>query len=186
MKRTVIGLVAAALVAVAVAATAQATIYEKYRYADEWSFATDECGFDIQVTGSASGTFVLREGKNKQEGVFPYVSQYKYSETWTNTHTGEWFAIHGNGVFNEVKATPLGDGTFLFQSVDAGQPFVVEDSDGKVVERNRGSVRGSFLFDPEDDDMPGGIYVEYFEPRINGPHPGLFKHPCEYAVELIS
>ena len=32
--------------------------------------------------------------------------------------------------------------------VESGQPFVVEDSDGNVVERNNGSVRGSFLFAP--------------------------------------
>lgn len=182
MKGIFTALVTVALLSVA--ASAQATVYEKFRFADEWSDTVD-CGFPVDVAGSATGTFVLREGKNKDEGVFPYTSQYRFSETWTNPQNGKWFVIRGNGVVNEVKATRVEGSIFLFQIVDAGQPFIVEDSDGNVVARNSGSVFGSFLFDTEGDDVPGGIYLEFFEPRISGPHPSLDKHPCDYAVELI-
>jgi hypothetical protein len=184
MRRIVIGLATAALLAVAVAASAQATVYEKFRFEDEWAF-TEDCGFAVDVAGSATGTFVLRAGKNKDEGVFPFTQQYRFSETWTNPANGEWFVIRGNGVVNEVKATRVEGSVFLFHIVDAGQPFVVEDSEGNVIERSRGSVRGTFLFDTEGDSVPGGIYLEFFEPRVSGPHPGLDKHPCDYAVELI-
>ena len=87
--------------------------------------------------------------------------------------------------FNEVKATHVGGNVFEFRSVEAGQPFVVQDSDGNVVARNRGSVRVTFVFDSEGDDEPGGIYLDDLDVRVAGPHPSLEKHPCEYASELI-
>ena len=184
MKRIVIGLVAAALLAVSIAVSAQATVYEKFRWEDEWSFPED-CGFPIQVTGSGSGVFVLREGKNKDDGVFPYLDRFKYHETWTNPTTGEWFVIRGNAIFNEVKATRVEGNVFEFRSVEAGQPFVVEDSDGNVVERNSGSVHVTFLFDNGGDDKPGGTYLDVIDVRVAGPHPSLEKDPCDYAAELI-
>jgi hypothetical protein len=185
MRRIPIGLAAVAVLAVAVAASAHAAVYEKYRFADEWSLTTEECGFPVEVAGSSTGTFVLREGKNKLDGVFPYLFQYKFSERWTNPETGEWFTVHGQGMFNEVKATHVGGSVFEFRIVDAGQPWVVEDSDGNVVERNRGSVHAVFLFDNGGDDEPGGDELTFEFIRVAGPHPGLERHPCEYAIELI-
>ncbi|MFO7590492.1 MAG: hypothetical protein R6X23_06290 [Acidimicrobiia bacterium] len=185
MKRIVIGLVAAALLAVSVAASAQATVRAMFFWEDEWSF-TEDCGFDVDVTGSAEGLLVLREGKNKIKGTFPVMNRFSYRETWRNPENGQWFVIRGQGLFIEVEATHVEGSIFEFRWVEAGQPFVVEDSDGKVVERNTGSVHATFLFDTEGDDIPGGIYLTDDDViRVAGPHPSLEKHPCEYAVELI-
>lgn len=184
MKRIVMGLVAAALLAASVAASAQATLYERFHWEDEWTFEED-CGFPVEVTGSAAGLFILREGKNKDDGVFAVMDRLTFSETWTNGHTGEWFVIRGQLLFKEVKATHVEGSIFEFRWVEAGQRFVVESSEGKVVERNTGSLRGAFLFDTEGDDEPGGIYGEELEFRIAGLHPGLDKHPCDYAADLI-
>ena len=184
MKRVVIGLVAMALLTVSAAASAQATILERFHFEDQWSFQED-CGFPVQVAGSGSGLFILREGKNKDDGVFPFMDRFTYRETWTNMETGEWFVIRGHQLVNEVKATHLGGTLFEFRLVEAGQPLVVEDSDGNVIERNRGSVRVTYLFDNGGDDAPGGLYLGDIDIRIAGPHPGRDKHPCEYAVELI-
>ena len=184
MKRIVIGLVAAVLLAVSIAASAQATVRDRLHYEDEWSFQED-CGFPVDVTGSASGLFILREGKNRDDGVFPFMDRLSYRETWTNQQTGDWFVIRGHLLFNEVKATHVAGNVFEFRSVEAGQPFVVEDSDGNVVERNRGSVRVTFLFDNGGDDEPGGLYLDVIDVRVAGPHPSLEKDPCDYAAELI-
>jgi hypothetical protein len=185
MKKIVLGLVSAALLAVSVVASAQATVREMLRVEDEWSFE-EYCGFPVDVTGSATALIIIREGKNKTKGTFPVVVRFAYSETWTNQETGEWFVIRGHGLFNEVEATHVEGSIFEFRFVDAGQPFVVEDSDGNVVERNSGSVHGTFLFDTGGDDEPGGDYLSDFEIfRVAGPHPSLDKHPCDYAVELI-
>jgi len=183
MKRIVSGLVATAVLTVSIAASAQATVRERLQYDDEWSFQED-CGFPVEVTGSGSGLFILREGKNRDEGVFPFMDRFSYRETWTNEQTGDWFVIRGQLLVNEVKATHLEGTLFEFRLVEAGQPFVVEDSDGNVVERNRGSVYVTYLFDNGGDDEPGGVHLGDIEVRVAGPHPGLEKHPCDYAVEL--
>ena len=128
--------------------------------------------------------FILREGKNKDEGAFPVLNQFTFRETWTNPATGEWFVIRGHMLFNEVEATHVEGSIFLFRFVEAGQPFVVEDSDGNVVERNSGSVHGTYLFDTRG--RPAWRRIDRRpRPRINGPHPSLDRHPCDYAVELI-
>jgi hypothetical protein len=184
MSRIVMGLIAVALLAASLVASAQATVRERLREVEEWSFEED-CGFPVEVTGSAKVLLILREGKNKDEGAFPVLNRFAFSETWTNPANGRWFVIRGHVLFNEVKATHVGGSVFEFRFVEAGQPFVVEDSDGNVVERNTGSLRGAFLFDTLGDGEPGGEYLADLELRINGPHPGLEKHPCDYAAELI-
>lgn len=184
MKRIVTGLVAAALVAASVAASAQATVRELFREDSAWSFMED-CGFPVQVTGSGTGLYIVREGKNKDAGAFPVLNRFSYSETWTNPATGQWFVVRGDGVFNEVEATHVEGSIFEFRFVQAGQPFVIEDSDGNVVERNTGALHVTYLFDTQGDDEPGGEWVADVDVWVAGPHPGIDKVPCDYAAELI-
>jgi hypothetical protein len=91
----------------------------------------------------------------------------------------------GKVLFNEVEATHVEGSIFEFRFVEAGQPFVVEDSDGNVVVRNNGSVHGTYLFDTQGDDQPGGEWIADLDFRVAGPHSSLDKDPCDYAVELI-
>lgn len=184
MRSAISGLVAAALLAALVSAPAQATVRERIHSQSEWSF-TEDCGFPVQVTGLGSELLIIREGENKDEGAFPVLVRFSYSETWTNLETGQWFVIRGHLLFNEVEATHVEGSIFEFRFVEAGQPFVVEDSDGNVVARNRGSIHGTYLFDTGGDDEPGGEWIADLDFRVAGPHPGLDKHPCAYAVELI-
>jgi hypothetical protein len=130
-------------------------------------------------------TVHLREGKNKDDGAFPVPNQFEFSETWTNVATGKWFVIRGHVLFNEVEATRVEGSIFEFRFVEAGHPFVVEDSEGTIVERNNGAVQGTYLFDTGGDDQPGGEFIADLDVRISGPHTGRDKHPCDYAVELI-
>ena len=184
MRNTITALVAAALLAALVAAPAPATVRERITYHDEWSFVED-CGFAVQVTGSGDGRSTIREGMNEDEGAFPVLDRFRFSETWTNLETGEWFVIRGKSIFNEVEATRVDGSIFEFRAIQSGQPFVVEDSDGSVVARNRGSVHIRYWFDTQGDDEPGGEWVADVDLRVAGPHPSLDLHPCEYAIELI-
>ena len=184
MRRTIAGLAATALLAGIVAAPAHSTVREKLRLQEEWSY-TEDCGFPVEVTGSRSDLFMIREGKNADAGAFPVLNRSTFSETWTNADTGEWFVIRGHVTFNEVNATRVDGAIFEFRAVEAGQPFVVEDSGGDVVARNRGSVHVTYLFDTQGDDEPGGEWVADVDFRIAGPHPSIFLDPCEYAAELI-
>ena len=184
MRRRITGLAAAALLAAAVVAPAQATVRERLSSHSEYSYVED-CGFPVQVTGSGDGRFTIREGKHEDAGAFPVLDRSSFSETWTNPETGEWFVIRGKSIFNEVEATRVDGSIFEFRVVEAGQPFVVEDSDGNVVARNSGSIHVSYLFDTQGDDEPGGEFVADVDEWVAGPHPSLGVHPCEYAVELI-
>jgi hypothetical protein len=184
MRSTITALVAAALLAALVAAPAQATVRERIIGDSEWAFVED-CGFPVEVTGSGSERVLIREGENKDEGAFPVLVRFRYREIWTNPATGEWFVVRGRLTFNEVGATRVEGSIFEFRTVEAGQPFVVEDSDGNVVARNRGSVHIRYLFDTQGDDEPGGEWVADVDEWIAGPHPGFDSHPCDYAVELI-
>ncbi|MDQ3987295.1 MAG: hypothetical protein M3280_12465 [Actinomycetota bacterium] len=168
-----------------VALPAGATVREKGRYSGVISFSYDDCGFPVEVSGEFSGHFRFREGKNRNKSAFFLMDNFSYSETHTNTDTGEWFLVRGNGVFNETKATRVEGTIFKFRSVEAGQPFVVEDSSGNVVLRDRGAIRRTILFDTEGDDEPGGTFLEFLDVDVSGPHPGFFADFCDIARDLI-
>ena len=185
-RRGVAGIVVVAASIMAFGATqALGTVIWSFHYANEpYTFAYDDCGFDVVVEGLSSGHLRLRDGKGKTETAFPVSDNYSYSETHTNPATGAYVTITGNGVFNEIKATHVEGTIFLFEAVDAGQPFRLYDSDGNLVARDRGSIRHRFLFDTEGDDVPGGIYLDAFPSEPHGPHPG-FENFCGLITPLI-
>ena len=125
-------------------------------------------------------------GKGDQASAFFTRDTFSYREVHTNLETGLSFVVRGHGVFNEVRATPLGGTLFAFEAVEAGQPFVIEDAEGNVVVRDRGALRHRIVFDTLGDDVPGGIVIEEFESSVHGPHPGFAEDfPfCEIAAEL--
>src|ERR687891_27785 len=115
------------------------------------------------------------------------VERGHYADTFAFSYDdcGEWFLVRGDGVFNETKATRIEGNIFEFVSVEAGQPFVVEDSDGNVIIRDRGVIRRRILFDTEGDDVPGGIDIEFLSAEVHGPHPGFFTDFCDIVNDLI-
>ena len=92
--------------------------------------------------------------------------------------------IVGNAVFNETKAIPLGGNRFEFTAVEAGRPFTLYDSAGRVVARDRGSIHHHAVFDTGGDDVIGATLVEELEPEVHGPHPG-FDDFCGLVGGLI-
>ena len=183
-KRRALLIAAAALLAACASVPAQATVRERFRLVEPIADSYD-CGFPVEVSGSISLLLVLREGKHEDAGTFPVLNHVRYRETHTNTDTGEWFTIEGNATFNEVEATRVEGSIFEFRFVEAGQPFVVKDADGNVVSRNRGAVKGSYLFDTLGDDEPGGEFVADVNVQVAGPHPDRETPLCEIASELI-
>ena len=87
---------------------------------------------------------LFRVGKGGQ--AFLVKDTYKYRDVLTNSETGEWFVIRGKAVFHEIKATQVSGDIYEFTAIEAGQPFVIEDSDGNVVVRDRGVIRRTALF----------------------------------------
>ena len=109
---------------------------------------------------TASGNLRTRAGKHDLDTAFFGLDNYEFTAKWTNTANGRFFTVWGNGVFRDVKATHVEGSIFRFTTVESGRPFNVVDASGRVVLRDRGSVRETYLFDTEGDDVPGGIFLE--------------------------
>ena len=175
---------AAAVVALAGAHSASATVVDAGTYNDSYSFTYNDCGYDVDVVGTSSGHFRVRAGKGKTASAFFVNDNYSYRETHTNPETGAFVTITANAVYNEIKATRVSGNVFEFEAVEAGQPFRVYDSAGRLVVRDRGSIHHHFLFDTLGDDVPGGEFVGDLEPEVHGPHPG-FDDFCGVLDPLI-
>ena len=146
-------------------------------------FTHDDCGFEVEVEGTVSGRFHTRVGKGETDTAFFGFDNYSFTETQTNPVNHRSLTITANVLWNETKATRVEGTVFEFWAVEAAQ-FRMYDSSGRLVARDRGSIRYHILFDTEGDDVPGGIVVEEFLPRVNGPHPG-FDDFCGLITPLI-
>ena len=171
----------AALLAMAV--SAQATVIEHEHYTDSGTDEFTECGFDIRVDFTASGNFRTRAGKHDLDTAFFGLDNYEFTAKWTNTANGRFLTVWGNGIVRDVKATHVEGSIFRFTTVESGRSFNVVDASGRVVLRDRGSVRETYLFDTEGDDAPGGIFLEQLSLRLSGPHPS-FVSPEEFCAGI--
>jgi hypothetical protein len=161
-----------------VAGPASATIIQRERYSNDYAFSFNDCGFWIDVTGHNEGLLQIRAGKGDDESAFFAHDNFEFSETWTRRDTGDFFTLGGNGLFQETQATHVSGTIFEFSSINAGQPFVVRDSDGNIAIRDRGVIREVILFDTLGDDVPGGTFIDQVSFSVSGPHPGLDADLC--------
>ncbi|TYL52769.1 hypothetical protein [Agromyces mariniharenae] len=99
--------------------------------------------------------------------------------------TGAFFVVWGKGLFKETTAVHVDGDIWEFTAQDTGRTFVVEDSDGNVVLRERGRVTLRVLFDTLGDGQPGGIVLEEEITGVFGPHPAIDTDFCEIATDLI-
>ncbi|HWH96105.1 MAG TPA: hypothetical protein VNT03_19740 [Baekduia sp.] len=173
-----------ALLGVAGAAPAGATVIEHERFSETDSFTDTECGFTLQVQSTASGQTLLRVDNGGQ--AFLQHTNVRFRDVATNPETGRSFVIRGHVLYNDVKATQISDTVYEFVAVEAGQPFVIEDAAGQVIVRDRGVIRHTFLFDTLGDSQPGGVFLVETDTAVHGPHPGFSPDfPfCEIAAEL--
>ena len=162
----------AAAVTVLGAGTASATVFERGTFTNQYAFSHDDCGFDVDVEGTSSGHFRVREGKGKTTTAFFELVNFAFTETQTNPANGKFVTVVANASFREIRAKRVEGTVFEFWAVEAGQ-FRTYDSDGRLVARDRGSVQFHSLFDTEGDDVPGGKLIEEFPPTVHGPHPGF-------------
>jgi hypothetical protein len=157
-----------------------ATILPNDRYADDYSFSFNDCGFWIDVTGHDEGVAHLRVGKGDKATAFFLHDNYSFNETWTRRDTGEFFTVSGNGLFHETKATHIEGTIYAFTGIESGHPFVVRDASGNVVVRDSGVIVQVIEFDTLGDNVPGGTFIRDVSFTVHGPHPGLDFDPCSF------
>jgi hypothetical protein len=175
----------AVVVALALGAgTAWATVIERGHYSGTEPFTDNGCGFTLNGVSTFHGQALLRVAKGGQ--AFLVKDTFFFRDVLTNPDTGKWFVIRGHGVFHEIKATLVSGTIYEFVAIEAGQPFVIEDSAGHVVVRDRGVIRHTYLFDTLGDSTPGGIFLGETGTIVHGPHPGFADDfPfCEIAADL--
>ena len=189
IRRTVVSVfgtaaVAAALLVLAIVGPAGATVIGHEHYSGDDTYSFDDCGFTINGVSHFEGVARLRVEKGGQ--AFLSSDNYSFRDVLTNADTGKWFVIRGNGIYHETTATLVSGNVYEFVAIESGQPFVMEDSSGNVVARDRGTIRQSFIFDTLGDGKPGGELIENTGLSVHGPHPGFADDfPfCELAAKL--
>lgn len=165
--------------------TASADVIIRATYSGTDSFSYSDCGYRVETDVVFSGRYQIRAGKNDDETAYFLTDNYSFRETHTNVETGERFLVRGNGVFRELRASRVEGNVFKFVTMSAGQPYVVEDGDGNVVLRDRGTVQFRLLFDTGGDQEPGGELIEFLGADVRGPHPGSGGDFCRIAGELV-
>ena len=178
IRRAIAALGVALLAMPFAAGSVGATVILRDHYSDDYAFSFNDCGYWIDVSGHDQGIAQLRVGKGTLATAFFLHDNYSFLETWTRRDTGEFFTVSGNGLFHETGATPVSGTIFEFTSINAGQPFVVRDSSGNLILRDRGVIRQVLQFDTLGDDVPGGEFIKDVSFVAHGPHPGLEFDAC--------
>lgn len=160
-------------------------VREHYSGVDTGTF--DDCGFTIAFETTFEGVFMLKEGRRGDPT--PYLfDNYNVTEVLTNVETGAWMTITHNGLYKDLQITHLEATTYQFVAMEAGQPFVVRDSEGNVVLRDRGLLQVTFQVDTlGDSDLENDVFIDgSFELlRDAGAHPGFYIDFCDIANDVI-
>jgi hypothetical protein len=139
-------------------AVASATVIERDHYSGTNTYTVTDCDFTLEGQSEFHGKALLRVVKPGE--AFLVRDKFWFRDVLTNPDTGKWFVIRGNGLYHEIKRTLVSGTIFQFVAIEAGQPLVIEDSSGRVVVRDRGVIRHTFLFDTLGDGEPGGDFIE--------------------------
>jgi hypothetical protein len=180
-----LALVPAAMLILVAPTAAQAAPVQHEHYSDSDSGTSEACGLTLTFEDTFSGQFLVREVKESGGQAFFAHDNYSFRSVQTNVANGKWLVIRGKGLFKEMTATNVEGNVWEFTAMDVGQPFVLEDSSGNVVLRDRGRITFRALFDTEGDGQPGGILLAEEVTGVHGPHPGLDNDLCPIVNELL-
>lgn len=165
--------------------SAGAEVLGPERFTEVDSFTYSDCGYPIRVDVEREGTISYRVGKHGDESVFFARGNVSFREVHTNELTGEHFVVSGHSSFRDLRATHVEGSVYEVVQQQTGQPFVVEDSSGDVVARDRGLLRFTIVVDTGGDDDPDSAFLDFLGFEVRGPHPGFENPFCAYAGDLV-
>ena len=173
--------VAGALMACGVP-SAQATVIDQGTFrGSELGVPDNICGIDVVRDSVFSGSFRIRAPRNGDGQAFLERFTLKATDTFTNPDNGQSFSFVTNETSNELSTSHVSGNVYEFTTIEAGQPFMIRDSDGNVVLRDRGNIRRTAVFDTLGDGQPGGIFLDETVVRVSGPHPAFFLTEDEFC-----
>jgi hypothetical protein len=175
-------LAVAALLAAGVT-SASGTVVSHDTFEDsELGLAQNICGIAVIRDSTFSGRVRIRVNKASGGEAFMSRLNFRYVDTYTNPLNEATMTFEGRLLESEIKATHVEGNVYSFTTIEAGQPFVVRDSSGNVVLRDRGLVRHRGLFDTLGDGTPGGVELDHEIIGASGPHPGLEQSEAEFCA----
>lgn len=152
-----------ALLAVTWATTSvTATIIDRETASDTYEFDAWDCGYRLHVTGTFTDQIQVRADQNPD--ILHFTTRHDFQETWT-ADDGRWFTVSGHNLFKDIRAKRV-EGT-LFEGLFniPGQPTVITDSSGKMVQHESGNVSFDYTI-----DFGNGAF-NLLSVKVAGPHP---------------
>lgn len=166
------------LLALAIAAPAQAAPLVREHYSGTDSFDFDDCGFVIHGDVTFQGVFMLK--KPRADGAPPYLfDNYEVHETLTAN--GRTLTIDHQGLYKDVRITHVEGTVYQFVAIEVGRPFVARDGDGNILFHDRGLLKATFQVDTlGDTDLDNDVFIEgSWELLMDaGSHPAFYIDFC--------
>jgi len=180
-------LVATAVVIACGVGTAHATVIDQGHFSGQDTAVPDNlCGIDVVRDSVFRGSFRIRVPKSGGGEAFLQRFNLKSTDTFTNPLNGKSLTFEANELNNELSATRIDGNVYEFDTIEAGQAFVLRDGAGRIVYRDRGNIRRIVTFDTLGDGQPGGIQLDETVVRISGPHPAFETTDDEFCAVVES
>ena len=179
-RRGWLGLLGATLILMTLSAgSASATIIERDRSIKiPYAFTAWDCGYPMQVSGVSTDLVHIR-ADTKNPDIAYFTDNYAVKETWT-TADGSFFTVTHNGMFKNVQAHRVSGSLYQFEDHETGQPFVVSDSSGRAVYRDRGNVVSDYTYDFSTGEF------NFLGNQLHGPHPMFTLDLCLAVAPLVA
>lgn len=161
---------------------AQAQVIERLHYSGAFSGEEQSCGYDLHFEGTYSGLFMWKMRGNEPT---PYVFNNYESHEVLTLEDGRGFVIETNGNYKDLRITHVRGTIYRFIWIDSGQVFTIQTLDGRVVERNRGLLKATYLVDTKGDSDPGNdVFIEGSDRLLKdaGVHPELYTTDEEFCA----
>jgi hypothetical protein len=157
--------------------TASATIADRSgKVTQPYEFVNWDCGYELDVAGITTDQVLVRVDRTDPRIVF-VTDNYQFHETWTAAD-GRSFVFEGNGLAKDVRAKWLGGSLYQFTFHNAGQTFLIRDSSGTLLSRDRGIFEFQYTLDLDNDTFN---FVDF---RLSGPHPSAGVDGCLTVAPL--
>jgi hypothetical protein len=172
----------ALLGALLASASAGASVIERVHYSGTFAHEETICGHELHNEGTFSGLFMLKMRGNEP---IPYGSDNYYVREVQTDIDGNGFITQSNGLFKDLRITHVRGTIYRFVAINVGQVETIRTLDGRVVERNRGLLKFSFLVDTKGDANPDNDeFIDESFLKDAGKHPAAYSTDEEFCAVI--
>jgi hypothetical protein len=163
-------------------APAGASVIERVHYSGTFAHEESICGHELYNEGTFHGLFML---KVRGDEPVPYFQNKYYVREVQTDAEGNGFIVVSNGLAKDVRIRHVSGTLYRFVTIDVGQVNVIETLSGRVVDRNVGLLKSSFLIDTKGDADPSNdeVLEETFL-KDAGKHPQAHESDEEFCADI--